>query len=72
MRKYFQRTPVQTIMGHRLAEPRPTLMAVMWAMIYLGLPVLRLDSGVHRPLHRVVVLVQLSPSGLKTTGGKPK
>ena len=40
MRKYFQRTPVQTIMGHRLAEPRPTLMAVMWAMIYLGLPVL--------------------------------
>jgi hypothetical protein len=39
MRKYFQRTPVQTIMGHRLAEPRPTLMAVMWAMIYLGLPV---------------------------------
>ena len=40
MRKYFQRAPVQTIMGHRLAEPRPTLMAVMWAMIYLGLPVL--------------------------------
>ena len=39
MRKYFQRTPVQTIMGHRLAEPRPTLMVVMWAMIYLGLPV---------------------------------
>ena len=39
MRKYFQRTPVQTIMGHRLAEPRPTLMAVMLAMIYLGLPV---------------------------------
>ena len=44
MRKYFQRTPVQTIMGHRLAEPRPTLMAVMWAMIYLGLPVLLLGG----------------------------
>lgn len=40
MLKYLKRAPVQTIMGHRLPEPRPTLMAVFWVMVYLGLPVL--------------------------------
>ena len=29
----------QTVMGHRLEEPRPTLIAVMWVMLYLGLPI---------------------------------
>lgn len=42
MLKYFKRTPVQTVMGHRLPEPRPTLMAVCWVMLYLGIPVLAL------------------------------
>ena len=27
-------------MGYRIAEPRPTLLAVFWALVYLGLPVL--------------------------------
>ncbi len=40
--KYFKKVPVQTIMGHRLPEPRPTLMAVLWVMVYLGLPVFAL------------------------------
>jgi hypothetical protein len=42
--KFLQRTPVQTIMGQRIPEPRPTLMAVVWALIYLGLPLLVLGT----------------------------
>jgi hypothetical protein len=38
----LKRAPVETVMGHRLPEPRPTLMAVVWAMLYLGVPVLLL------------------------------
>jgi hypothetical protein len=40
MLRYFKRVPVETVMGHRLPEPRPTLMAVFWGMVYLGIPVL--------------------------------
>jgi hypothetical protein len=29
----------QTVMGHRLEEPRLTLWAAFWALVYLGLPV---------------------------------
>jgi hypothetical protein len=39
MFRFLRRAPVHTIMGHRLPEPRPTLMAVFWVMVYLGLPV---------------------------------
>ena len=28
------------VMGYRIAEPRPTLLAACWALIYLGLPLL--------------------------------
>jgi hypothetical protein len=28
----------QTVMGHRLEEPRLTLWAGVWALVYLGLP----------------------------------
>ena len=27
-------------MGHRIPEPRLTWMAVLWALVYLGLPLL--------------------------------
>ncbi|WP_203290877.1 hypothetical protein [Maricaulis parjimensis] len=30
----------QTVMGHRIPEPRPTLMAVWLVFLYLGLPLL--------------------------------
>ncbi len=30
----------QTVMGFRLEEPRLTLIALMWVLIYLGLPVI--------------------------------
>jgi hypothetical protein len=36
----FKRRPSATVMGYRIAEPRPTLLAVFWALVYLGLPVL--------------------------------
>lgn len=36
----FQRRQGTTVMGYRIAEPRPTLLAVFWALVYLGLPVL--------------------------------
>ena len=29
----------QTVMGYRLEEPRLTLWAALWALLYLGLPV---------------------------------
>ncbi len=32
----------QTVMGFRLEEPRLTLIALMWVLIYLGLPVIGL------------------------------
>jgi hypothetical protein len=38
--KFIKRNPVQTIMGQRIPEPRPTLMAALWAFVYLGLPIL--------------------------------
>jgi thiosulfate reductase cytochrome b subunit len=30
----------QTVMGHRIPEPRPTLMAVALVVLYVGLPLL--------------------------------
>ena len=36
----FQRRKSATVMGYRISEPRPTLLAVFWALVYLGLPVL--------------------------------
>lgn len=41
---FFKRTPVQTIMGQRIAEPRLTAWALLWLMLYLGLPVLLLGT----------------------------
>jgi len=40
--KSLRKPPVQTIMGHRIPEPRPTLMALLWVMLYLGLPLVLL------------------------------
>ena len=31
-------------MGYRLDEPRPTLMLVLWALIYVGLPLIVVSS----------------------------
>ena len=39
-RKFFKRTTVQTVMGHRLPEPRLTWQAALWMVVYLGLPLL--------------------------------
>lgn len=37
-----ERRRAQTVMGHRLAEPRLTAMAAVWGIVYFGLPVLAL------------------------------
>ena len=36
----FKRKSVETISGHRLPEPRLTLMAVWLAFLWIGLPIL--------------------------------
>ena len=30
----------QSVMGQRLEEPRPTLIALMWGFLYIGLPII--------------------------------
>jgi hypothetical protein len=40
----FKRTPVQTVMGHRLPEPRLTWQAGLWLLVYLGLPLVLLGT----------------------------
>jgi hypothetical protein len=34
------RTPTQTIAGHRLPEPRLTIMALVWLLVYVALPLM--------------------------------
>lgn len=38
IRRIFQRSPTQTILGHHIPEPRLTWMALLWGLLYLGLP----------------------------------
>jgi len=38
------RKNAETVMGHRLEEPRLTLMVVVWVMVYVGLPLLLVSS----------------------------
>ncbi len=38
--RWIRRAPLQTVMGHRLPEPRLTWGAAAMAMLYLGVPVL--------------------------------
>ncbi len=39
LQRLLARRRDQTVMGYRLEEPRPTLVAAMWACLILGLPV---------------------------------
>ena len=43
-KKFFKRTQVETIMGHRIPEPRYTWQAALWVFIYLGVPTLLLGT----------------------------
>ena len=38
--RFFKRTKVETIMGHRIPEPRYTWQAAFWLLVYLGVPTL--------------------------------
>lgn len=38
------RRKTETVMGHRLEEPRLTFMVVVWVLVYAVLPVLAIGS----------------------------
>jgi hypothetical protein len=44
LNKLRLRKQAETVMGYRLDEPRPTLMLVLWAFIYVGLPLIVVSS----------------------------
>ncbi|PUE32216.1 hypothetical protein B9Z35_01290 [Limnohabitans sp. Jir61] len=44
LNKLRLRKQAQTVMGYRLDEPRPTLILVLWAFIYVGLPLIVVSS----------------------------
>lgn len=44
LNKLRLRRKEQTVMGHRLEEPRLTLMVVLWALVYVGLPLMVVGS----------------------------
>jgi len=37
-KKFLEKRRAQTVMGHKLKEPRPTWQAGFWAAMYFGLP----------------------------------
>jgi hypothetical protein len=39
-----QRKHNETVMGHRLEEPRLTVWVVWWVLVYVGLPLLMVGS----------------------------
>ena len=44
LNKLRLRKQAETVMGYRLDEPRSTLMLVLWALIYVGLPLIVVSS----------------------------
>ena len=44
LNKLRLRRKEQTVMGHRLEEPRMTLMVVLWTLVYIGLPLIVVGS----------------------------
>lgn len=38
------RVPTQTIAGHRLPEPRLTVMALVWLLVYVALPLMAVGT----------------------------
>ena len=39
LQRLLARRRDQTVMGYRLEEPRPTLVAAMWGLLLLGVPI---------------------------------
>lgn len=44
--RVFKRQTTETVMGHKIPEPRPTWQAAVWLLVVLGLPVLLLGTAV--------------------------
>jgi hypothetical protein len=47
------RTKTQTIDGHRLPEPRLTVFALMWLLVYLALPLMVVGSLIDLVIQQV-------------------
>ena len=39
LKKFFTRQKLETVMGHRIPEPRYTWQALVWLTLYLFLPI---------------------------------
>ena len=44
LNKLRLRRKAETVMGHRLEEPRLTFMAVIWVLVYAFLPIVVIGS----------------------------
>lgn len=42
LQRLFRKRSDQTVMGYRLVEPRLTFFALLWFLLYVGLPVIGL------------------------------
>ncbi len=42
LQRLFKKRSDQTVMGYRLEEPRLTFIALLWFLLYVGLPVIGL------------------------------
>ena len=42
LQRFLKKLSEQTVMGYRLEEPRLTLIALIWFLLYVGLPVIGL------------------------------
>ena len=44
LKKFFTRQKLETVMGHRIPEPRYTWQALVWLTLYLLLPIFLLGT----------------------------
>lgn len=44
--RFFKRQKLETVMGHRIPEPRYTWQALLWLTWYLFLPIFLLGTGI--------------------------
>lgn len=44
LKKFFTRQKLETVMGHRIPEPRYTWQALFWLSLYLFLPIFLLGT----------------------------
>jgi preprotein translocase subunit SecF len=53
LNRLLSRSQTQTIDGHRLPEPRLTILALMWLLVYLALPLMVVGSLIDLAIQQV-------------------